>query len=229
MKTLPFLLSFCAVSGAALAFAPQEKDSGLTQASSKLTTSKEAVIAKQLPSYPLTTCPVSNEGLGEMGEPVNLVYEGRLVRLCCKGCIKQLKKNPKPAFAKVDKAVVKSQMEGYPFETCIVSGEPLDVEGKPFDYVYGTRMVRFCCKGCAKSFKKVPNKFMDKLDMGLIQAQLKDYAMKTCLMRGEELGDDSVNFLYGTRLVRTCCKRCQKSFYKSPEKYVARLDAAKKK
>ncbi|MAB81542.1 MAG: hypothetical protein CMJ89_19550 [Planctomycetes bacterium] len=229
MKTLLLLLSFCAVSGAALAFAPQEKESRFTQAKSKLTTSKEAVIVKQLPSYPLTTCVVSNEGLGEMGEPINLVYEGRLVRLCCKGCVKQLKKNPKPALAKVDKAVVKSQMDGYPFETCIVSDEPLDADDKPLDYVYGTRLVRLCCKGCVKGFKKDPNKFMDKLDMGLIQAQLKDYAMETCLMRGEELGDDPVNFLYGTRLVRVCCKRCMKGFHKSPERNVARLDAAKKK
>jgi YHS domain-containing protein len=54
-----------------------------------------AVIERQKPSYPVTTCVVSGEKLGgEMGDPVDLVVGNRLVRFCCKSCIKQFSKDP---------------------------------------------------------------------------------------------------------------------------------------
>jgi hypothetical protein len=43
--------------------------------------------------YPLTTCIVSDEKLGEHGEPVAKVYEGQEVKFCCKGCIKDFEKD----------------------------------------------------------------------------------------------------------------------------------------
>ena len=63
------------------------------------------LIKEQLPIYPLTTCVVSDEEFGgEMGEPVNFVYEGRLVRFCCKKCKKDFLKDPSKYLAKIDKA-----------------------------------------------------------------------------------------------------------------------------
>lgn len=64
----------------------------------------KAVVAAQGRDYPLTTCPISGEKLGGMGAPLDRVVAGRLVRLCCKGCIKKLNKNPMAAIAKVDAA-----------------------------------------------------------------------------------------------------------------------------
>ncbi|MDP4624653.1 MAG: hypothetical protein NWT08_05875 [Akkermansiaceae bacterium] len=45
-------------------------------------------------SYPLTTCPVSGEKLGEMGDPYVIEHEGTTVKLCCKSCIKDFNKDP---------------------------------------------------------------------------------------------------------------------------------------
>lgn len=61
------------------------------------------------PSYPLTTCVVSGEALGEMGAPVDYVYkeEGkpdRLVKFCCKMCVGKFKKDPAKYLAKLDAA-----------------------------------------------------------------------------------------------------------------------------
>lgn len=53
-----------------------------------------AVIAAQSKKYVAKTCVVSDEPLGEMGDPVDYVIGGRLVRLCCEGCIKKLRKDP---------------------------------------------------------------------------------------------------------------------------------------
>lgn len=62
---------------------------------------KAADLAK---SYPLTTCVVSHDGLGGMGETVDALYEGRLIRFCCKGCVKSFNKNPDKYLKELDTA-----------------------------------------------------------------------------------------------------------------------------
>jgi YHS domain-containing protein len=52
-------------------------------------------------SYPLKTCPVSGEKLGEMGKPHKVSHDGTDVYLCCKKCTKEFDKDP----AKFTKAV----------------------------------------------------------------------------------------------------------------------------
>ena len=54
--------------------------------------------------YPLTTCVVSGEKLGEMGKPYVMKYEGREVRLCCESCKKDFKKDPAKYMKKLDEA-----------------------------------------------------------------------------------------------------------------------------
>ncbi len=44
--------------------------------------------------YPLKTCVVSGEKLGEMGDPYVFVHKGQEVKLCCKSCLKDFNKNP---------------------------------------------------------------------------------------------------------------------------------------
>ncbi len=61
-----------------------------------------AIIAKQKPTYKATTCPISGKPLGEGA--VDIVLNGRLVRVCCKGCVDPIKADPAAAFAKVDAA-----------------------------------------------------------------------------------------------------------------------------
>ncbi len=44
--------------------------------------------------YILKTCIVSGEKLGgDMGEPYSFVFEGREIKFCCKGCLKDFKKD----------------------------------------------------------------------------------------------------------------------------------------
>jgi YHS domain-containing protein len=62
------------------------------------------IVEKQKADYPLTVCVVSDEPLGEMGETVNVVYNNRLVRFCCKGCVEDFKEEPTPFLEKLDGA-----------------------------------------------------------------------------------------------------------------------------
>lgn len=52
--------------------------------------------------YTLDTCIVSGEKLGDMGEPIVKVHEGREVKFCCKSCIKKFDKDPAKYIAAAD-------------------------------------------------------------------------------------------------------------------------------
>lgn len=55
----------------------------------------ETIIEIQKDTYPLKTCVISNEALGgDMGDPIDRVFDNQLVRFCCKGCIKKFEADP---------------------------------------------------------------------------------------------------------------------------------------
>jgi hypothetical protein len=59
-----------------------------------LTLSFFSTMAVAANSYPLSTCVVSGEALGSMGQPIVIDHEGVEVRLCCKGCVKKFNADP---------------------------------------------------------------------------------------------------------------------------------------
>ncbi|HEY8899098.1 MAG TPA: hypothetical protein VIM61_01600 [Chthoniobacterales bacterium] len=63
--------------------------------------------------YPLTTCFISGEKLGEMGKPVVFTYEGQEIKLCCKDCKKQFDKDPAAAMKKFNEAAAGSKSSGH--------------------------------------------------------------------------------------------------------------------
>ena len=55
--------------------------------------SKASKASKDKP-YTIDTCIVSDEKLGEMGEPFVTAYKGQEIKMCCKSCNKDFTKNP---------------------------------------------------------------------------------------------------------------------------------------
>jgi hypothetical protein len=51
--------------------------------------------------YTLKTCVMSGEELGSMGDPIVLVVGDQQFKLCCDGCIDDLKADPAKALAKL--------------------------------------------------------------------------------------------------------------------------------
>jgi hypothetical protein len=76
-----------------------------------------AIIAAQKPTYPLTTCVVTGEKLGSMGDPVDYVYGNRLVRLCCSACVPKFTKNPGKYLAMLDAASQPVESPEMPMES----------------------------------------------------------------------------------------------------------------
>lgn len=84
-----------------------------------------AAIQQQRQHYPMTSCPVSGERLGSMGEPYEVVMDNRLVRLCCKSCEKDLRAKPTEFLGKLDDAW---KRQGMPQPTDKAPSAPHDGE-----------------------------------------------------------------------------------------------------
>ena len=54
--------------------------------------------------YTLKTCLVSDEKLGEHGAPYVFTYQGREIKMCCKGCVKDFKKDSAKYIKKLELA-----------------------------------------------------------------------------------------------------------------------------
>lgn len=59
--------------------------------------------------YPLKTCVVSGEKLGEMVDPYVFVHKGQEIKLCCKNCLKDFNKEPAKYIKKLDEAAAKEK------------------------------------------------------------------------------------------------------------------------
>ena len=69
----------------------------------------EKTTAKPKP-YLLKTCIVSDEKFGgDMGEPYVFTHEGREIKLCCKSCLKDFKKDSAKFVKKLDAAEKKAK------------------------------------------------------------------------------------------------------------------------
>jgi hypothetical protein len=55
-------------------------------------------------AYPLKTCVVSDEKLGDMGDPYVFTHNGQEVKLCCKSCLKDFNKDSAKYMKKIAKA-----------------------------------------------------------------------------------------------------------------------------
>jgi len=138
--------------------APKAKDKAESQRIRKEI--EAAVVKQQKASYPLTTCAVSDAALDD--KAIDYVHGTRLVRLKDKEAVVAFEKEPAKAMAKVDKALIETQLKDYRAAKCPVMDEALGA--KATNYLYGTRLVRLCCTGCIRKFAAAPEKYLAKLD-----------------------------------------------------------------
>lgn len=179
--------------------------------------------------YTLSTCPVSGEPLGSMGDPIIKEIDGREVRLCCKMCVSKFEKNADAYFKEIDEQMIADQMPYYPMTTCVITGEPLTEAGEDIaiNLIHANRLVRLCCKMCVKDFKKDPSAYIAKIDQAAANTQREDYPLDKCMIGGKlgSMGEPSEIVLAG-RLIRFCCSMCEPKVIESPAKYLTQLDDA---
>ncbi|WDQ18085.1 hypothetical protein [Rhodopirellula sp. P2] len=146
-----------------------------------------ALIAKQ------STCPVMDEPLGSMGQPVKLLVAGKPLFLCCKGCVKKVQAEPAKYFTMIDgekpagsgptvaggtdavrPGVFKATAADKPFiaaqKRCPVMDEALDAMGGPYQVNAAGKAIYICCPGCAKKIAAEPEKYLGMLNSQGVEA-----------------------------------------------------------
>ncbi len=194
-------------------------------------------------------CPIGGEEIDPEGGTVE--FNGQEVGFCCAKCEGKFKAwddGKKEAFIakamaagpgdkshkgmkKMDGMKKVSSWTGpYTLNTCPVSGEALGGMGDPIIKMVDGREVRLCCKKCVGKFEANKEKYFKKMDMQMMHDQMRYYPIDTCMISGEPLVEDgediSRNFVYGNRLIRTCCKKCERKFRADPAAYIKELDKA---
>lgn len=105
---LPALVGIAAITGCSQSpppAAPPETHAAVPAPTPDADIVKDATpTPAQIAAYPLKTCVISDETLGEDGPPYDIFYKGRLVRFCCDSCLDDFKKDPAKYLAKIDKA-----------------------------------------------------------------------------------------------------------------------------
>lgn len=122
-------------------------------------------------------CPVMDEPLGSMGQPIKVMVGDKPIFLCCKGCIKKIQAEPAKYLAmvygnspggqasasatsvvpaggqQVRAGVFKVTAADAPFiaaqKRCPVMDEPLDAMGGPYKVNAAGKAIYICCPGCA--------------------------------------------------------------------------------
>jgi YHS domain-containing protein len=236
-------LLLASLTGLSLGFAPPIKPAAPSE-----TAPKERVTREKTPAvnaagfvgdaYPLDTCPVAGEKLGDDAVTVVLKDQkdtnqnGRQLKFCCEKCVEKFNANPSEYIAKVDAEIIKAKGDAYPLDHCLLmKSEKLESDAQAI--VYGNRVYKTCCKKCLVNFAKNPARYAEMYEKAVIEAQRASYPLTTCVVADEPLTKDgkasSYDFVVGHQLVRTCCADCAKKVIANPGSYLAKISAAKAK
>ncbi len=180
-------------------------------------------------AYPLETCVVSGEKLGEGAVTVVLsgmkdkTLDGTQMKFCCAKCETAFKADPAKYTAKLNEEIIKAAGT-YPLTSCLVmTDEKLDEKAKTV--VYHNHVYKLCCKKCVARFEKDPTKFAKAFDAQIVAAQKAGYKAKQCPVSGEPIKADSTDVVINNHLVRTCCEKCAAKAKADPKGTLAKVNA----
>ena len=188
--------------------------------------------------YTLTTCIVSGKPLPAKphilaySNPKDPVDDGREIRFCCADCAETFTKDPKPYLSKIDAAMVEQQLAFYPAGNCPVMSDeslpdPRGPEAKDADnIIVGNQLIRVCCGKCVRKVNADPERYVRGAERAIIKAQGKDYPLTTCPVSGKAIEGTGHEFVIASRLVRTCCPKCEPAVRADPLATFAKIDAA---
>lgn len=220
-------VGFCCA-GCAGGFEKWEEEKQLTYIADQKGDQLKAELTVTAP-YLLDTCPITGNKLGSMGDPVIEIIDGREVRFCCAGCVDKFKSDKESRFKEIDAKMIAQQLPYYPLDICVISGEPLDINGKSVDFIYGNRLFRVCCNDCKAELIANATKYVPELDEAIVKKQKRTYPMNTCVIgKGALDGMGGPDYMIvGNRLVQLCCAGCRPKVIKDPLGTFAIIDEAK--
>jgi YHS domain-containing protein len=174
--------------------------------------------------YSLDVCAVAGEKLGSMGEPIQLIHEGREIKFCCAGCNPRFKADPARYIAGVDQKMIDMQKKHYPLTTDVVSGKELPAEGA-IEIIFLNRLFRLADSSSVAKLRAKPEEYFAKLDEAVVAAQTEDYPFDKCLVSGDDNGAAPQTLVVANVLFEICCGHCAAPIKKNPAKYIAMVES----
>ncbi|MEQ1634648.1 MAG: hypothetical protein ABL997_19880 [Planctomycetota bacterium] len=175
--------------------------------------------------YPIDTCIASNEPLDK--DAVTFEANGTTFKTCCDKCKAKVEADVATFQKKLDEASKNAQLAHYPLAVCTVSGEELGSMGAPVQLMLEGTLVQLCCKSCTKKALAKPADMIAKVKKAAYEQQKKT-VNDVCPVGGEKIGDDKVDVMFGTTLIRFCCEKCAAKFEQEPAKYAANVKHTEK-
>jgi hypothetical protein len=114
--------------------------------------------------------------------------------------------------------------DGYPADTCFVSGETLDGSAKTFTVDGHT--FKTCCNKCKAKIEKDAKTFIAKKEEAVTKAQSATYALTTCPISGKALNDKAVSVVADNTLVKLCCEKCKDKLMADTASAIAKVQGA---
>ncbi len=202
---------------------PAQEQAAASQATADKTWTTEHV-------WPLPGCIVTGRPLAA-DTAKTFEAMGRTFETCCGRCQTKVEKAAETWVGKLDAAIIAAQSGGYPLGTCALCSGELGEGGQ--DLVLAETLVRVCGVDCAAKAKASAEETAAKVEAAAHEKQAKAYALKTCVVSGEELDPSSVTeVMCNGHLLRLCCSDCIDELKKDPHKYLSKVagspaDAAK--
>ncbi len=184
--------------------------------------SREALLQAQLPFYPLRTCIVSGEPLS----PSTLLVEeseGRIFLLATPSAQAEFLRSLRPYHDILEQTLIRSQVEDYPLDRCIVSGNPLGPPRETVQHLQGLQLMRLCCTDCVEAIQDNPEQFVRTLESAYRNHALEELneAPGFCPVTGAALGPRSIELMWGNQLIRLADEAARRVFLSQPWRYVS--------
>ncbi len=188
----------------------------------KLVQAQEVIDPATGDPYPLENCVLSDEPLEEKHELID--FQGREIRVCCSDCVTRFSEETDFRISEINRQLIEQQKPFYPLDKCIVTGKALG-DGT-IDHIFRNRLFRLSSLEAVAKLEKAPAQYFGELDLAVVEKQLKDYPLKTCVVSDKPLGDGAVDHVVANQLVRLAGFDQLAGFNENPGKYLAKVREA---
>jgi hypothetical protein len=116
--------------------------------------------------------------------------------------------------------------DGYPLDTCVVSGKPLPAAAVAFQV--GEQPIKVCSDACRGKVELDPQAYAKKLAEAVIAVHGPAYPMSTCPISRKPLGaqGEPVPVVLGNTLVKLCSEACRERLAMRRRGMPVTIDAA---
>jgi hypothetical protein len=194
---------------------------------SRVTSSQSTTAhADAMDGFYLNRCPLCGTLLGAKGEAIEVAYDARQLRFCCRSCSERFSAHPGALIVVIDDVLISDQRPFYPTVRSLIDGRPLGPD--PIAFIWGNRLFLAADDRDQAAILANPGAAVRTLDRLVVERQRPSYGMPDkCPVQGDILPNEArIDIVVANRMVRVCCGRCAAVVRARPYQYLAMVEYA---